>query len=150
MGPGQATTMPKRRPSSGSSANVPCSMSTKIDAWQKLCVGRRLNWQGHPHSQLQLTISVPLMVHSGSIANSQLPTSNYQNSQYRIATPNSLKQQLPSGLDVETAWELEVESWKVKLTSAAPAAGRLRPHRVHRVLRRRHQIRRRRRHAAAS
>src|SRR6185503_14491489 len=120
MGPGQATTMPKRRPSSGSSANVPCSMSTKIDAWQKPCVGRRLNWQGHPHSQLQLTISVPLMVHSGSIANSQLPTSN------------CLKQQLPSGLDVETAWELEVESWKVKLTSAAPAAGRLRPHRVHR------------------
>src|SRR5258705_4189036 len=41
-------------------------MSTKIDAWQKPCVGRRLNWQGHPHSQLQLTISVPWIVQSGS------------------------------------------------------------------------------------
>src|SRR5258708_20924154 len=64
MAPGHAPRIPHRKPDNGTSPKCPFSIWMKQKARQLPLVGMPLNWQGHPHVQLQFANSIPSIAHS--------------------------------------------------------------------------------------
>src|SRR5713226_9707017 len=64
MAPGHAPKIPHRKPDNVTSPKCPFSIWMKQKARQLPLVGMPLNWQGHPHVQLQFANSIPSMTHS--------------------------------------------------------------------------------------